>query len=202
MSKIYRSFIAIQCQFLTQLRRLAFKIIHLTTIILPAWKETLETLGLEVHLMPCNVATRWNSSGDMVDFTINYQEGIEVLTQKKNLGLREFELSDEKWAVLRELREVLKVSRHTQSPHTSASKHTSTKPTDSEGCHFVLLVCQPQPCDGDPCNGSYQQGVHNVCPGCKFIFTPHLSHLRNGQEDLELLLRSHGRVSPLSHSYG
>ena len=119
------------------------------------WKETLETLGLEVRLMPRDVATRWNSSGDMVDFAINYQEGIEVLTQKKNLGLREFELSDEEWAVLRELHEVLKVSHHMQWSHTSASKHTSTKPTDSEGCHFVLLACQPQPCDGDPRNGSY-----------------------------------------------
>ncbi|KIM56158.1 hypothetical protein SCLCIDRAFT_133239, partial [Scleroderma citrinum Foug A] len=87
---------------------LAFKIIHSTTIVLPVWKETLETLGLEVRLMPHDVATRWNSSGDMVDFAINYQEGIEVLTQKKNLGLREFELSDEEWAVLRELREILK----------------------------------------------------------------------------------------------
>ncbi|KIM50294.1 hypothetical protein SCLCIDRAFT_34436 [Scleroderma citrinum Foug A] len=111
---------------LMKLRCLAFKIIHLTTIVLPAWKETLETLGLEVHLMLHDVATHWNSSGNMVDFTINYQEGIEVLTQKKNLGLREFELSDEEWAVLRELCEVLKILKDTTLYFSCASPNLAT----------------------------------------------------------------------------
>ena len=93
----------------TQLRRLAFKMIHLTTIILPAWRETLQGMGMTVRLMPHDVPTRWNSSTDMVEFALEYHEPINVMTQKRDLGLRNLELSDEEWGVLRELHAVLKV---------------------------------------------------------------------------------------------
>jgi len=45
----------------------------------------------------------------MVDFALDHRKPIEVVTQKGSLGLREFELSDEEWAILEELRKVLKV---------------------------------------------------------------------------------------------
>jgi len=69
----------------------------------------LESLGMSIRLIPCDVATRWNSSSDMVDFALDHCKPIEVVTQKRSLGLREFELSDEEWAILEELHKVLKV---------------------------------------------------------------------------------------------
>jgi len=45
----------------------------------------------------------------MVDFALDHCKPIEVVTQKRSLGLREFELSDEEWAILEELHKVLKV---------------------------------------------------------------------------------------------
>jgi len=69
----------------------------------------LESLGMSIRLIPRDVATRWNSSSDMVDFALDHRKPIEVVTQKRSLGLREFKLSDEEWAILEELRKVLKV---------------------------------------------------------------------------------------------
>ena len=68
----------------------------------------LESLGMSIHLILHDVATRWNSSSDMVDFALDHHKPIEVVTQKRS-GLREFELSDEEWAILEELHKVLKV---------------------------------------------------------------------------------------------
>ena len=55
-----------------QLHKLAFKVIHLTTIVLPAWREICHDLELEPCLIPCDVSTHWNSCCDMVDIGIDY----------------------------------------------------------------------------------------------------------------------------------
>ncbi|KIL60458.1 hypothetical protein M378DRAFT_45632, partial [Amanita muscaria Koide BX008] len=60
-------------QMLSKLRKLAYKIVNSSTILLPAWKSTLRGLGLRERLMPCDVATRWNSTFDMLDFAIQYR---------------------------------------------------------------------------------------------------------------------------------
>ena len=81
-------------------------------ILLPAWKETLESLGMSICLIPYDATTCWNSLSDMVDFGLDHCKPIKVVTQKRSLGLREFELSDEEWAILKELCKVLKVRTH------------------------------------------------------------------------------------------
>ena len=45
----------------------------------------------------------------MVYFAVDYCQAVEVVTQKKSLRLREFELSDGEWAVLEELHGILKM---------------------------------------------------------------------------------------------
>ena len=95
---------------LKQLCKLAFKVVHLTTIVLPAWREICCDLELEPHLIPHNVSTCWNLCCDMVDVGVDYREAVDGVTQHRDLGLRKFELSDHEWEVLGELHDVLKVS--------------------------------------------------------------------------------------------
>ena len=94
---------------LSQLRKLAFKIIHSTTIILPAWHEILEELKLECRIMPRDVSTRWNSTFDMLDFALKYRAAIDKITADRKTDLRMFELNDGEWEIVRQLCNTLKV---------------------------------------------------------------------------------------------
>ncbi|KAF8220273.1 hypothetical protein L208DRAFT_1334794 [Tricholoma matsutake] len=62
---------------LVKLRKLAFKIVHSSTILLPAWKTCLEDLELVLWIMPRDVTTQWNSTFDMLSFAVKYQGAIE-----------------------------------------------------------------------------------------------------------------------------
>ncbi|TFY61175.1 hypothetical protein EVG20_g7153 [Dentipellis fragilis] len=77
---------------LVLLRKISFKIIHSTTILLPAWKAALKELNMPVHMMPCNVATRWNSTFDMLEFALKYQQAIRVVVGDARFELDKFEL--------------------------------------------------------------------------------------------------------------
>lgn len=60
--------------------------------------------------MPRDVATRWNSTFDMLEFALEYRTAIDRITDKCKLGLGEYELDDEEWILAKELHDVLKVS--------------------------------------------------------------------------------------------
>ncbi|KIK39708.1 hypothetical protein CY34DRAFT_88720, partial [Suillus luteus UH-Slu-Lm8-n1] len=90
------------------LRKLSFKIIHSTTILLPAWKSILKTLELPPRIMPWNVLTRWNLTFDMLNFALQYQKAIDAITDKHKLGLGEYSLEDDDWMLAKQLRDVLK----------------------------------------------------------------------------------------------
>ena len=57
---------------LYQLRGLSLAIKNSSTIILPKWYNVLDNLTLKQCMMPRDVATRWNSMYNMLEFTINY----------------------------------------------------------------------------------------------------------------------------------
>jgi hypothetical protein len=98
---------------LSQIRKLAFKIIHSTTILLPAWRETLKDLKLACRNMPRDVQTRWNSTYDMLAFAIEYRRALDSMTQRRDLGLRAYELDPEEWRLAQQLADVLKVQINT-----------------------------------------------------------------------------------------
>ncbi|KIM53898.1 hypothetical protein SCLCIDRAFT_137924, partial [Scleroderma citrinum Foug A] len=89
------------------LRHLAFKIIHLSTVLLPAWKKILEELGLVITLIPCDVVTRWNSLCNMLEYCAKHQEPIEKITAQHQ-DLRKFELAEDEWELVKQLCTVLK----------------------------------------------------------------------------------------------
>jgi hypothetical protein len=122
----------------SKLRKLAFKIINSTTLLLPVWKETLEDLDLAVRLMPRDVRTRWNSTYDVISFALEYRDAITSLTADRTNKLREFELSSEEWDIADELAETLKVSS------TRSSSDNIDTLTRSAYCVMVVILrlCQ------------------------------------------------------------
>jgi len=46
----------------------------------------------------------------MLDYALQHQEAVDGITQKRELGLRKFKLSDEEWTVVEKLHMVLMVS--------------------------------------------------------------------------------------------
>jgi hypothetical protein len=92
-----------------QLRKLAFKIVHSTTILLQAWKACLKDLKLPIRIMPCDVSTRWNLTYDMLCFSIEYRKAIENMTSERKNDLRQYELDEDEWVIAEELSDTLKV---------------------------------------------------------------------------------------------
>ena len=59
--------------------------------------------------MPRDVATQWNSTYDMLEFTIRYRSAIDDITSDKSANLRKYELDDEEWRITMQLQNTLKV---------------------------------------------------------------------------------------------
>jgi hypothetical protein len=91
------------------LRKVAFAIKNSTTIILPQWFAILQDLKLAKCMMPRDVATRWNSTFDMLNFAVEHITAINAITSDRDMKLRQYELSEDEWDVARQLRDVLKV---------------------------------------------------------------------------------------------
>ncbi|KAL6308918.1 hypothetical protein BKA93DRAFT_724755 [Sparassis latifolia] len=72
---------------LVKLCKLAFKIVHLMTITLPAWYATLNDLKVAERIMLRDVVTRWNFTYDMLEFSLNYRKAIDIISAGHELGL-------------------------------------------------------------------------------------------------------------------
>ena len=92
-----------------QLRKLAFKIVNSSTILLPAWNRLLEVMHLDQKLIPRDVRTRWNSTYDMLSEAVKYKAAIKKLCAEEENGLRDLELSADEWETATQLRDALKV---------------------------------------------------------------------------------------------
>lgn len=64
------------------------------------------------RIMPRDVATRWNSTYDMLAFALEYRQAIDDITGDRSLGLRNFELNEKEWEIAEQLCNVLKVRRN------------------------------------------------------------------------------------------
>lgn len=84
--------------------------------------------------MPRDVATRWNSTYEMLVFALEYRKAVDAMTGDRQLGLRNYEMSEEEWRNAEELRDILKVSHSSiasaasitsvHSAHTSIPRYT------------------------------------------------------------------------------
>lgn len=46
----------------------------------------------------------------MLKYALEHRKALDIVTQRRDLGLRKFELTDEEWDIAGQLRDVLKVS--------------------------------------------------------------------------------------------
>jgi hAT family C-terminal dimerisation region len=88
---------------ISKIRDLSFAIICSTTLALPAWKEKCKESNLTPNLIPRDVVTRWNSTHDMLVFTLKYREPIDNITSDKSFKLRKYELDNDDWMIIEEL---------------------------------------------------------------------------------------------------
>ncbi|KAF5338266.1 hypothetical protein D9611_014612 [Ephemerocybe angulata] len=113
---------------LTKLRKLAYAIKNSPTIILPKWFSIIRELAdmepekrkkLSLRMMPRDVATRWNSTYDMVKFCWIYRKAIDRITEMRQLDLRKYEISEDEdeWNIVKELRDNLKVISSPFNPY-------------------------------------------------------------------------------------
>ena len=61
-------------------------------------------------MMPRDVATRWNSTFDMLDFAVDYEAAINAITGNRDMKMRVLELDAQEWVIATQLRDTLKVS--------------------------------------------------------------------------------------------
>jgi hypothetical protein len=92
-----------------QLRKLAFKILHSTTKLLPAWHSHLKELKLCDRIIPRDVTTRWNLTFNMLDFALEYRKALDAISGDWDMELRQYELAEFEWKIAAQLRDALKV---------------------------------------------------------------------------------------------
>jgi hypothetical protein len=59
--------------------------------------------------MPRDVANRWNSTYDMLRFAFTYSEVINQITGDRSMKIRQYEINDQEWKLVEQLRDCLKV---------------------------------------------------------------------------------------------
>ena len=59
--------------------------------------------------MPRDVATHWNSTFVVLNFALEYREAIDKFTGDRAMDIRNLELDEEEWELVKQLRDVLKV---------------------------------------------------------------------------------------------
>ena len=136
-----------------QVQKLASKVIHSTTLLLPAWREILEKLNEKVTYIPCDIATHWNFMFDILDYVLQHRKAVDGITQRQELGLRRFELSDEEWWIVEQLHKVLLV--HTPVYLVFDHVIIATSTPGSQGHYDVLLMWNSKPGDCNSSNGSH-----------------------------------------------
>ncbi|KAJ8474625.1 hypothetical protein ONZ51_g7088 [Trametes cubensis] len=94
---------------LVKLRKVAFKIVNSTTLLLPSWRKTLADLQLPDKLIPRDVRTRWNSTFDMLDMAVKYRKAVDVFCADKENKLRQYELSETEWKIAEQLQHALRI---------------------------------------------------------------------------------------------
>ncbi|EIW54263.1 uncharacterized protein TRAVEDRAFT_131865, partial [Trametes versicolor FP-101664 SS1] len=133
--------------------KLAFKIIHSTTKLLPAWKAVLSTLKLREKLLPRDVKMRWNSMYDMLDVAVRYQQAVDMLTNNKSNGLRSFELLPEEWEIASQLHKVFKDATTFFSWSSAPNLATVIPAIDHIDSHLTMVSL----------DAKYKNPIHVAC---------------------------------------
>ncbi|KAJ3817414.1 hypothetical protein F5880DRAFT_1492959 [Lentinula raphanica] len=91
-------------------RKVSFKIIHSTTLLLPRWREQVAGTEFEGQVLPRDVATQWNSTFDMLAAFLRMREPVNEFLDRSSNGLAEYALDDEEWKAIEGLVSVLRLT--------------------------------------------------------------------------------------------
>lgn len=92
-----------------QTRKISFKIINSTTLLLPRWRQHVSGTRFKDRVLPRDVATRWNSTYDMLAAFIEMKNEVSQFLDRSSNGLAEFLLTDDEWEAIAGLVSALKV---------------------------------------------------------------------------------------------
>jgi hypothetical protein len=92
---------------------------------------------MKVRMMPQDVATQWNSTYDMLEFAVEFQEALDTITGDKEMKLRKYEMDNEEWEIAYQLRDVLKVSLSCVCP---CSIQLKSCPLGLQGRNTIFLA--------------------------------------------------------------
>ena len=119
-----------------QLRKLAYAIKNSSTLTLPEWFRILDDLSLDTRMIPRDVHTCWNATYDMLDFSYDYKEAINQITDRRKMKLRDYEIEPHEWDTIRQLRDILGV-RPLMYQFFFLTYHTSI--TGFQGCNTLFF---------------------------------------------------------------
>lgn len=92
-----------------QIRKLAFKVVHSTTILGPAWMALCRVHNLNERYIPRDVRTRWNSTYDMLSVALKYRAVYNEFTANSDPAISVFNLTLKEWQIGEQLEKILKV---------------------------------------------------------------------------------------------
>ena len=99
-------------------------------------------------MMPRDVATRWNSTYNMLVFALEYREAIDKISGDRDM--RKYELSEGDWDLVKQLCDVLGV--RCASCLRILTDHVFP---DIQGCNPFLFTFDTKSCHCDTCHGSH-----------------------------------------------
>ena len=71
-----------------------------STLILPQWYRTLDSLSLDERLIPRDICTRWNATYDMLDCAYEYRKAVNKITDIWDMKLQQYEVETYEWEIL------------------------------------------------------------------------------------------------------
>ncbi|KAJ3753120.1 ribonuclease H-like domain-containing protein, partial [Lentinula raphanica] len=107
-------------------RKISFKIIHSTTILLPKWREQVAGTEFDGQILPRDVATRWNSTFDMLSAFIRMKEPVTMFLDRSSNKLAEYALDNEEWEAIEGLVSVLKILKDATLFFSTSSPSVTT----------------------------------------------------------------------------
>ncbi|KAF8690374.1 hypothetical protein AX14_002970 [Amanita brunnescens Koide BX004] len=130
---------------LAKLRKLSFKLIHSMTILGPVWKRCLADLKMDYRIMPPNVTTCWNSTYDMLDFTVKYRNVLDKMTSDRKNDLCKYEVDDNDWKLAEQLHNMLEILKEATQYFSRAKPNLAHVVPAIDAIHkeFSSFICNP-----------------------------------------------------------
>ena len=109
------------------------------------------------RMLPRDVRTRWNATYAMLDEAYTLRAAVNKITEMRDMKLRKYEIEAHEWEILRQLRDLLKVSISSELACRLTTRH-STIFLDIQRCDFFLFTRRhTQHRVGHPCHGPHRR---------------------------------------------